>query len=233
MGDVIFDHPSRLAEMLVNDELDVALVPAFEALRGGASFRVVDEVSIASEGAVYSVFLAYRGCLNDVKTIALDPASLTSANLLRCLVAEFHPQLRPEFVTEVDADAHLLIGNQAIHFRQEHPADDWQYLDLGEEWLRRTGLPFVFAVWLIRAGVPNAEAVADALRALKQTGLARIRQIADEQTEFDADFAARYLTGNIRFGFGKMEKAGVEKFRELLLRRGLIAPRDDCALQFV
>ena len=79
-------------------EIDVALVPAFEALRR-PEFPIVDGVAISSRGAVYSVFLAYRGDLSGVRTVHLDPASRTSNNLLRCLLAEFHG-LRPQFETE-------------------------------------------------------------------------------------------------------------------------------------
>ena len=53
-----------------------------------------DDVAIACDGPVFSVFLAHRGPLAEVRRIALDPASLTSVHLLRVLLAEFHG-LRP------------------------------------------------------------------------------------------------------------------------------------------
>ena len=102
--------------------------------------QVVDGVAIASDGPVYSVFLAHRGPLHEIKTIALDPASRTSCHLLKCLLAEYH-DLRPDYVTTAEADARLLIGNQAIQFRQKN-GSEFSYLDLGEEWMRCTGLPF-------------------------------------------------------------------------------------------
>src|SRR3954463_2070802 len=86
-GDVDFDHPSALCNKLAAGKLDVALVSSFEFLRNPI-YRIVDDVSIASEGPVYSVVLAHRGELSDIHEIELDPASQTSVNLLRCLLAE-------------------------------------------------------------------------------------------------------------------------------------------------
>lgn len=229
-GEITFEHPSRLAEMLARGELDVALVPTFEALRS-RDFLIVDGASIASRGSVYSVFLAYRGCLKGVKSIALDPASLTSVHLLRVLLAEFHG-LQPDYLSGGAAEAQLLIGNQAIAFRQKHGAD-FHYLDLGEEWLRCTGLPFVFAVWLVRSEVQHVQVVAENLRALKCDGMKRIGEIAQSQRNFTPDFAKTYLTEHIRFELGAEEKMGMKKFCELLMRHGFISQASNCELRFV
>lgn len=232
-GTVTFDHPARLADMLNAGTLDVALVPTFEALRC-PDFPIADGVSISSDGPVYSVFLAYRGRLEHVKKIVLDPASRTSANLLRCILAEFHG-LEPEYLPGAGigdgGEARLLIGNQAIEFRQSF-GGDFSYLDLGEEWKRRTGLPFVFAVWLLRPEVLAPAAVGSALRELKERGLTRIAQIVERQSDFRPEFARRYLTEFIRFDLGSEERAGIERFRVLLRKHGLLSKRDG-ALRYV
>ncbi len=220
-GEVVFDHPSALARGISRGDLDAGLVPIFEAL-GARDYLAVDGVAIACDGPVFSVFLAYRGALADVRTIALDPASLTSVNLLKVLLSEFHG-MRPEFVdVGVPADAELLIGNQAIEFRREHAATH-RFLDLGEEWKRCTGLPFVFALWLLRPGLAGVVEIAEAFRALQRDGLARLPEIVVSATEFDAAFRQRYLTEHIRFGLGAREKEAVEKFRALLPAHGLVA----------
>ena len=222
-GNVVFDHPSALARDLIAGELDVALVPTFEALRH-PHYTLAEGVAIASDGPVYSVFLAHRGPLAGVRRIALDPASLTSVHLLQVLLREYHG-LRPELL-EISAfpdraDAALLIGNQAIEFRERDQGAS-QILDLGEEWKRCTGLPFVFAPWLLRPGLPNAAAVADDLRALKQHGLGCLEAIIRAASR-EPDFTRRYLTEHIRFDLGGREKQGIEKFRELLAKHGFIA----------
>ncbi|MEO6788498.1 MAG: MqnA/MqnD/SBP family protein, partial [Chthoniobacteraceae bacterium] len=78
-GPVIFEHPSVLARMLADGELDAALVPAFAALRD-PHYLLVDDVAVGCDGPVFSVFLAHRGALSGVRSVALDPASLSSAN---------------------------------------------------------------------------------------------------------------------------------------------------------
>lgn len=226
---VVFEHPSALARDLASGALDVALVPVFEALRS-PGYLAADDVAIACDGPVFSVFLAHRGPLAEVRRVALDPASLTSAHLLRVLLTEFHGL---QIVADADAedDAKLLIGNQAIDFRA-HPREGWRFLDLGEEWRRCTGLPFVFALWLMRPDLPDAAAVAEELRALKRDGLAHIPQIVQADREHDAALATRYLTQHIHFDCGPREKAGLERFRELLAKHGFIAA-DGIPLRFV
>src|SRR6476660_2140836 len=86
-GEVDFDHPSALCKRLAKGELDVALVSSFEFLRNPI-YRIVNDVSISSDGPVYSVVVAYRGAFSDIEEIELDPASETALNMLRCLLAE-------------------------------------------------------------------------------------------------------------------------------------------------
>jgi len=237
-GEVIFEHPACLADLLAAGEIDVALVPVFEALRQ-PDFPVVDGVAIASSGPVYSVILAHRGPLEELQSVTLDPASRTSNNLLRCILAEFHA-LRPRFEPGncqapdpviADHQGLVLIGNQAIRFR-EHSHPGISILDFGEEWLARTGLPFVYALWQIRPEIPDPAAVADALRAIKCAGQRRIREIARLQRDFDPAFAEHYLTSHIKFDVSNSEKAALTKFRSLLQKQALI-PGSESALHFV
>ena len=232
-GPVVFDHPSALARDLSRGALDVALVPIFEALRD-PRYLIADGVAIASDGPVYSVFLAHRGPLAEVRTIALDPASLTSVHLLQVLFAEYRgfcPKCVDATTFHGEADAELLIGNQAIDFRLSL-GPTHQFLDLGEEWKRWTGLPFVYAPWLIREDLANAREAAEELRALGRAGVARIDQVVRTETFHDAEFRRRYLTQHIRFDLGAREKAGIAKFRELLGKHGFIGV-DSRALVYV
>ena len=215
-GAVVFEHPSVLAKMLFADEVDVALVPVFEALRH-PGYQLVDGAVIASDGPVFSVFLAYRGELSGIRKIALDPASLSSAHLLRVMLAEFRG-LHPEYGAE--GDARLLIGNQAIDFRMNPANSDWKILDLGEEWKRCTGLPFVFALWAMRRGVSRT--VADELRALKESGIQRIADIVECDDFATREIRHRYLTEHIRFDVGEPGKAAIERYRALLVKHGLM-----------
>ena len=233
-GAVTFAHPSQLARSLAAGSLDAALVPIFEAL-GPRQYVAVDDVAIACQGPVYSVFLAYEGELRDVHQVELDPASLTSVHLVQVLLQEFHG-LSPRYAAASEItgcpEARLLIGNQAIEYRRTAPPGV-RYLDLGEEWKEQTGLPFVFAVWLLRPDLPNLRAVADDFRALKEAGLPLIPAIAARAGAAVGEaLALRYLTEHIRFDLGERERAGIARFGELLHKHGFLSEAP-MALRFV
>src|SRR5437868_12933265 len=85
-GEVVLDHPSVLCGQIARGELDVALVSSFEFLRNPI-YRIVDGVSISSDGPVYSVIAAYDDDSGDYE-IEADPASATSIVLLRHLMKQ-------------------------------------------------------------------------------------------------------------------------------------------------
>jgi chorismate dehydratase len=279
-GDVDFDHPSALCQRLANGDLDVALVSSFEFLRNPI-YRIVDDVSIASEGPVYSVVLAHCGELSDIQEIELDPASQTSVNLLRCLLAEraltprltrnigFQP-VRPAGLQPADPGetknfesqaaenisagltgkmpmfqaahrARLLIGDQAIAFRQKH-AGDFQFWDLGEHWKKLTGFPFVYALWLVRPEVADPKSVAQDLRALRDENLTNLDHLIGEieagahdpgaNVELDREFLTGYYRKHLRFSFGEREKEGLQTFARLCVKHALL-PRHDLVFSVV
>ena len=222
-----FDHPSVLCQRLAKGQLDVALVSSFEFLRNPI-YRIVDEVSISSDGPVYSVVVAHRGEFSDIEEIELDPASETSANLLRCLLAELG--LNPRLTRGVPGGAELprarlIIGDQAISFRRNH-ADAFQFWDLGEQWKKLTGLSFVYALWLIRPEVADAKAIAQRLRRLRDENLADVAsvvtEVADSKRAITREFLDRYYHKYLRFGFGTREKQALQMFADLCAKHGVL-----------
>ena len=227
-GPVVFDHPSNLCRQLAAGELDVALVSSFEFLRNPV-YTIVDNVAVSSSGPVYSVFVAHEGAIEEVQEIALDPASSTSVNLLRCLLAErgLHPRLDiAAGISEGQASgrrAQLLIGDQAIRYREQHGAST-NYWDLGTEWNRATGLPFVFALWLVRPEVPAPAEVAQELRVRRDANLSELDRVIAAQKEFSSEFCAFYFRECLHFGFGEPEKAGLWRFRSLCEKHRILQP---------
>lgn len=266
-GNVKFDHPSVLCQRLAQGQLDVALVSSFEFLRNPI-YRIVDDVSISSDGPVYSVVVAHHGEFSDIEEIELDPASVTSVNLLRCLLAELglKPSLinlqsvRPtglqpagsEAAENISAErtgsarrvravvdkmpvfqlahrARLLIGSQAIDFRQNH-SHKFRFWDLGEQWKKLTGVPFVYALWLIRPEVLDPESIARHLRGLRAENLADIpgvvtdavADVADNKRASTREFLDRYYHENLRFGLGTREKQGLQTFAALCAKHGVL-----------
>jgi len=225
-------HPSELALGLDRGDFDVALLPVRAVLeRPGAA--VVDGVGIASAGPVYSVVIAHAGPVEALRTVSLDPASLTSAQLARVLCAGI-PGCRPLFVpgpppgdlgVPSEGEGRLKIGDQAIAYRAKH-GDALAYLDLGDCWTRRTGLPFVYAVWCFSGGLGAAREheLAELLRTAAARGARAIPRIAAGAE--NPGFAERYLTEHIRHRVGPAERAGLARFAAELRGLELLAPGD-------
>ncbi len=213
---VEFMPPAQLAEKLRKNELDAALVSITEVLFNDC-YDVLDGIAVASLGEVFSVFLAHRIPLDEVKTIYCDPASLTSVNLLKVLMAERGQSVQLEILDSYsvapELDAVLLIGNPAIEFRQaNHPHAIW---DLGDAWHESTKLPFVFAVWALRRGIAN-ESLRRQLREARDFGMDTLDHIISTREEFDRNFRKDYLGWHIHFHLGTDEREGIRRFIELL-----------------
>jgi chorismate dehydratase len=219
-SEIVFATPSKLAEMLQRNELDAALVSVTEVLFNDR-YNVLDGVAVASLGEVKSVFLAHRGPVEDVKTVFCDPASLTSVNLLRVLLAE--RGVRPEFkpLPSYDhatlPDYTLLIGDPALDFlRAPRQHEIW---DLGAAWLELTRLPFVYAVWALRRELDHKR-LARLLRDAKDFGLETLDYIISSRNEYDLEFRKDYLGWHIHYHLGVDEKKGLARFAELLRKHG-------------
>src|SRR5947209_12275715 len=95
-AELVLDVPSRLAEQLDRGELDVALIPIIEYFRHGG-YRVVPDIAIASQGPVLSVTLFSRQPWPQIRRVALDEGSRTSAALTQVLLRNRYGA-RPELV---------------------------------------------------------------------------------------------------------------------------------------
>lgn len=227
---VIFATPAELAELLRRDELDAALVSTAEVLLTDR-YDILDGVAIASLGAVYSVLLAHRRPLSELKEIFCHTASLSGLNLLKVLLAErglkpeFKPLPDPQMAAEHDAV--LLIGDPAIDFQRAHPPSqssgataEHEILDLGAAWFELTNLPFVFAVWALRRGVETSE-LRQTLREAKKFGLDTLDWMVRNRTEYDYEFRKDYFDWHIHYQLGEDGKRAIAKFAELLEKHGL------------
>jgi chorismate dehydratase len=225
-AELVLDVPSRLADLLAEGHLDVALIPVIEYFRGG-SYRVVRDIAIASSGPVLSVTLFSREPWAGIRRVALDEGSRTSAALTQILLRRKYG-VSPEVVPlpldcqaeDVDADAVLLIGDRAM--RACLPGFAHAF-DLGQEWHDWVGLPFVYAVWAVAPGVELGP-VAAALHEAKRRGCANLGPIAHREAPglgLDAGFCRRYLGNIIRFDLGPREQAGLHHYYMLACELGL------------
>ena len=105
----------------------------------------------------------------------------------------------------------LLIGDPAIAFRQHATCS---VLDLGKEWYRFTGLPFVFARWCLRTDHPYEQEIIHVLQQAKEKGIQELTEIAAAST--DPAFALRYFTEYIHYECGVEEERGIKLFQDFL-----------------
>jgi chorismate dehydratase len=235
-AELILDCPSRLADQLSRGELDVALIPSIECLCR-PDYEIVSDACVATHGAVLSVKLYSRKPLGEVRSVAVDEGSRTSAALVRIMLAErfgVEPKLEllplEHSIEATSADAILLIGDRAMHSPAEQFVSTW---DLGEEWLEWTGLPFVFAMWTARVGA-DLDGVEEALCAARDLGLENIREIARREAplvQISEQTALEYLTENLHFRLGSAERNGLKLFHELAVHMGLAPEGIDLAFR--
>lgn len=208
-------EPSSLVIELAEGRLQAALVPIVEVLENAAAYHLVDGIAIGSLNSVYSVVLAHALPVVRIRTVALDPASKTSNQLVRVLLQKYY-RLQPYYVSpDEPAEGQLIIGDPAITYRQSHP--DERYLDLAQSWHAHTGLPFVFAAWAVRKDAPDALALARNLRAAAKVGLAARDQIA--RTPFEH----RYLSEHLYYHLGQPQKKAIAAFAADLVEIGHLA----------
>jgi chorismate dehydratase len=224
------DVPSRLADGLARGELDVALIPSVEYLRGASRrYSILPGFAIAARGPVRSVKLFSRVSLDRIERLALDAGSRTSQALVQVwLDAEYG--VRPGRIEslplgvsplESTADAVLVIGDRAM--RVPEPAFH-ESVDLAEAWHRMTGLPFVFALWVARPGVDLGD-LPEALARCRAEGLAHAHELAalhGPRLGLDVAACYDYLTRVLSYDLGSPEIAGLTRFARMAAALGLV-----------
>ena len=225
-AEIIEDLPSRLADGLAEGRLDVALIPSIERFRH-PDYTIVSDACVACDGPVRSIKLYGRMPIERIRTLALDEGSRTSAALTRILLQERfgrEPELEQlpigASLAQTDADAVMLIGDRAMLPVEGSFDFVW---DLGEEWSRWTGLPFVFATWTARRST-DLRGVDVLLAAARDQGVCRLVDIAHRQAPLlgiSEEDCLSYFRDNLRFRLGPRERRGLERFRQLAVKHRL------------
>lgn len=225
--EIRFDLPSRLADRLARGGLEVATIPSIEYFRLPNAV-IVSDACVACHGPVRSVMLYGRKPAQKIQTLALDEGSRTSAALTRILLSERYgvlPELRGlpigKSVSDTNADAVMLIGDRGM---VAQPGDFEFVWDLGEEWNRWTGLPFVFSMWVGRPGA-NLDGLDSLLSAARDDGVNHLEKIARVESTalgISPRDCLTYLRDHLRFHFGPDELRGLTQFGRLAAKHGLI-----------
>jgi chorismate dehydratase len=155
--DLSLDIPSECAQKLIDDKVDIGLIPVAAALNL-PEWHIVSDYCIGANGAVNSVFIFSNCDIHEVKTIQLDPQSRSSNNLAKVLMKNFWKVAPEQMVNATDyaqsaepKTAFVQIGDRTFGKKQQ-----FKYVyDLAEEWQKMTGLPFMFAAWISNKPIPQ------------------------------------------------------------------------------
>ena len=221
--------PSRCADMLARAEVEAALVPVIEYQRIN-DLMVVPYVCVGSRASVRSVVLVMRDRLDDlrdVRTVALDTSSRTSAALVQIIFREFLG-IEPAWMSRApdvgsmleEADAALLIGDPGMSFPREHTV----VYDLAELWRKHTGLGFVFAMWMARTREIEKVRSLD-FSGARDEGLESIEEIASAYScvvNLSPSEIKSYLLENISFEMNEEMSAGLDLFYKLAEKHTII-----------
>jgi chorismate dehydratase len=231
--------PARCAEMLAEGRADAALIPAIEYQRI-AGLKVASGACVGSKREVRSVLLASSVPLEQIRTVALDNSSRTSAALIQIILGHFYGleaeyrQASPRLEVMLETnDAALIIGDPAMLIDRS----SLHVYDLAEEWRKHTDLPFVFAFWAIRedsTAWPGASRSSEEARidfnAAKVEGLAHAEQLAaiyGKRLGLASSDLFSYLTENISYDLDEECLRGLRLYYDLAYQCALIAePRD-------
>ncbi len=228
-----FTPPSECARRILSGEADLGLIPV-AALT--SDLVIVPGCTIASLSRVRSIQLIVKAPLHldQVRTVAADPASRSSAAYLQVIFRHFlgtdpafHAAPANAEAMLAGADAALLIGDPALlalerRTKIEALVGPCTWHDVAAEWIARTGHPWVAAVWAVRPDAlkdrADQQALIDDLSGSRDHGLAHIDDLVCEWTPhiaLPASTIRAYLRENIHYHLDGACIAAIEHFRAL------------------
>lgn len=226
---VVKDIPSKLNEMILSKDIDVAPVSSLTYIENKNILEPIANLCIASNGPADSVLLFSKYPLEELNgsKIALSHASATSNKLLQILLKDFL-KTKATFVPSSQVTGHrsdysawLLIGDYALLEYSKSPTGIFVY-DLGSLWKKHTGLPMVFGVWVIRKEAErqrsrDAEIIRGKLREAKEIGSGPMFDtvIKEAQSRIlnSRDFYKLYFE-HLSYEFTSEYRKGLEVFEE-------------------
>jgi chorismate dehydratase len=226
-GELVTGTPAELNDLLVAGELDVSVISAIEYARHARDLVLLPDLAISCDGPVRSVALFSRRTVGqlDGRTVLLSASSRTSVALLELLCRDVW-KIKPRFaearaeaqdleaLSALPHEAVLVIGDAALKLAGAgvYP----HRYDLGEEWKRWTGKPFVFAVWAAtRVASPAAvQRGHTALLESRSWGLSHLDELATEtaaSTRLPVQTCREYLSG-LDYAFTDRHRSALNDF---------------------
>lgn len=213
--------PSALAPAAERGDIDAGPIPLVDCFRLEDRFQPVAGFGLATTVSSGGVFLYSTRPIEELDgaRIGITDEAVTAPALLKVLLS-LRYQVRPEaYVTlEEPHDAFLLIGNRALRQRRGARGFPHKY-DLGEEWHRWTGLPFVYSLWMVRRDQDSKEiaVLEDTLYVGLEDGVDALYHQNEPRNDvlMLPRHIVEYIQG-IRYFLGMSEQKAIRQFRQYL-----------------
>ncbi len=224
--DLIRDVPATLVRSLREGALDVALVSSIELFRR-PGYAYLPDLAVAANGYISSVLMFHERPVDELRSVALDPASRAARALLQIVLAERGAS--PEWVDvaagddprHAGCDAWLRIGDPALRECVD-PTAPAAYSP-SEAWKEITGSAFPFAVWIVREDV-DISAHLGAFWRSRERGVAALSslvQMGAETWDLDPSYVHRYLMEESLYSLGDRLPTTLLELRDRGARLGL------------
>ena len=209
------EYPAKIAKMLLDDEIDVGLVPV-AIIPKLKEYYIISDYCIGAESAVASVCLFSEVPLEKIEKVILDYQSKTSVALARVLIQHYwklqvvFEEAKENFREEIKGTtAAVVIGDRAFEQRQISP----YIYDLADAWIKFTELPFVFAAWVANKQLPEDFIIK--FNEANKEGLGNIDAVVAENNSPFYDLRT-YYTKNISYVLTEDKRKGLDKFLSFL-----------------
>ena len=223
--------PRELGREAESGAVDLGLMASGDFLRLRDRFELLEPpMGVAARGEVSSVLLFSRRPAAALagSLISVTPETSTSVRLLKLLLDVRRGLTGVRYVRGLEptqADALLMIGDQAMRMRNRRPEGFTHTLDLGSDWLEWTGQSFVYAVWAVRTAldpVTRGE-LGRYLESSLAAGLASLPEVARRQGDvgWTPDAMEAYLR-RFHYRLGPEDLKGLERFELLVREHGLL-----------
>lgn len=225
--DIIRDNPVNSVNRLIEGVVNSGLIATLDYAKGKGNWKLIPKICIAAKGSFKTINLFFNKEIRDLKTIAVDSNDPTSLALMKIIMQEKY-EIAPNFLTvngQLDqklnqADAALLSGNEAFNLQQSNK----MFVDLSDEWFDLTGLPFVYAIWVIHEMDLNASMI-DKIKSTTDYNIENQNRILKSVFEKYKDNGSIYrelINDMISYNLGMEEKEAINEFFRYSFFFGLI-----------
>ena len=213
--ELVKDYPAKIAQALIDGQIDIGLVPvAITPFLNNPN--IVSDFCIGTNSSVASVAIFSKVPMEQIESIYLDYQSRTSVQLARILLKEYWKKdiqclkAEEDYIQAIEGTtAGVIIGDRALANLSQF---DYVY-DLGAAWIDHTGLPFVFATWMSNQSIPE-----DFIALFNQANAYGVEHVSEVLAQLPArthDYdMEQYYTQNIEYKLSDHMQEGMRLFLE-------------------